>query len=130
MALVTKTIRCAVCGSSDVAFDGKTYHCASCGTDSEVGMPAADLAAVVAIASSYLDKPVPNGMAAVGEVGLSGEIRSVSHMEQRLSEVKRLGFTQCIIPAHHAVDLRARSTLELLPVRNISEALRLLARGQ
>ena len=46
MALVTKTIRCAVCGSSDVAFDGKTYHCASCGTDSEVSMPAADLAAV------------------------------------------------------------------------------------
>ena len=85
---------------------------------------------MVAIASSYLDKPVPNGMAAVGEVGLSGEIRSVSHMEQRLSEVKRLGFTQCIIPAHHAVDLRARSTLELLPVRNISEALRLLAQGK
>ena len=96
----------------------------------ELDEPAADLAAVVAIASSYLDKPVPNGMAAVGEVGLSGEIRSVSHMEQRLSEVKRLGFTQCIIPAHHAVDLRARSTLELLPVRNISEALRLLAQGK
>ena len=92
--------------------------------------PAADLAAVVAIASSYLDKPVPNGMAAVGEVGLSGEIRSVSHMEQRLSEVKRLGFTECIIPAHHAVDLRERSSLELLPVRNISEALRLLAQGK
>ena len=46
MALVTKTIRCAVCGSSDVAFDGKVYHCASCGTDSEVSMPAADLAEV------------------------------------------------------------------------------------
>lgn len=92
--------------------------------------PAADLAAVVAIASSYLDKPVPNSMAAVGEVGLSGEIRSVSHMEQRLSEVKRLGFTECIIPAHHAVDLRERSSLELLPVRNISEALRLLAQGK
>ena len=92
--------------------------------------PAADLAAVVAIASSYLDKPVPNGMAAVGEVGLSGEIRSVSHMEQRLSEVKRLGFTECIIPAHRAVDLRERSSLELLPVRNISEALRLLAQGK
>ena len=46
MALVTKMIRCAVCGSSDVAFDGKIYHCASCGTDSEVSMPAADLAAV------------------------------------------------------------------------------------
>ena len=46
MALVTKMIRCAVCGSSDVAYDGKTYHCATCGTDSEVSMPAADIAAV------------------------------------------------------------------------------------
>lgn len=46
MALVTKTTRCAICGSSDVAYDGKTYHCAACGADSEAGMPAADLAAV------------------------------------------------------------------------------------
>ena len=45
MALVTKMIRCAVCGSSDVSFDGKTYHCATCGTDSDVSMPAADIAA-------------------------------------------------------------------------------------
>ena len=43
MALVTKMTRCAVCGSSDVSFDGKTYHC---GTDSDVSMPAADIAAV------------------------------------------------------------------------------------
>ena len=60
--------------------------------------PAADLSAVVAIASSYLDKPVPSHMAAIGEVGLSGEIRSINHMEQRLSEVQRLGFTQCHRP--------------------------------
>ena len=92
--------------------------------------PAADLAAVVAIASSYLDKPVPNGMAAVGEVGLSGEIRSITHMEQRLSEVKRLGFTQCMVPAHKVKDLKAPVGLELLPVANISRALQLLARGQ
>ena len=46
MALVTKLTRCAVCGSSDVSFDGKTYHCATCGTDSDVSMPAADIAAV------------------------------------------------------------------------------------
>ena len=46
MALVTKMTRCAVCGSSDVSFDGKTYHCATCGTDSDVSMPAADIAAV------------------------------------------------------------------------------------
>ena len=92
--------------------------------------PAADLAAVVAIASSYLDKPVPGTMAAVGEVGLSGEIRSITHMEQRLSEVKRLGFTQCMVPAHKVKDLKAPVGLELLPVANISRALQLLARGQ
>ena len=92
--------------------------------------PAADLAAVVAIASSYLDKPVPSTMTAIGEVGLSGEIRSITHMEQRLSEVKRLGFTQCMIPAHRAKDLKAPAGLELLPVENISRALRLLAQGK
>ena len=86
--------------------------------------PAADLAAVVAIASSYLDKPVPSDMAAVGEVGLSGEIRSISHLEQRLSEVQRLGFSKCIIPANHSRELHTFSRLELLPASNIAEALR------
>ena len=46
MALVTKTIRCAVCGSSSVSYDGKTYNCDACGTHSERPMAAADLAAV------------------------------------------------------------------------------------
>lgn len=92
--------------------------------------PAADLSAVLSLASSYLDKPVPSGMVAVGEVGLSGEVRSVSHLEQRLSEVQRLGFTQCMIPAHRAEDLRPLTGLELLPVQNIADALKLLARGK
>lgn len=92
--------------------------------------PAADLAAVVAIASSYLDKPVSSEMAAVGEVGLSGEIRSISHLEQRLSEVQRLGFTRCIVPAHRARELKAIPHLELLPVQTIAEALQILVRGK
>lgn len=92
--------------------------------------PAADLAAVVAIASSYLDKPVSGEMAAIGEVGLSGEIRSISHLEQRLSEVQRLGFTRCIVPAHRAKELKALAHLELLPVQTIAEALQLLVRGR
>ena len=79
--------------------------------------PAADLAAVVAIASSYLDKPVPSHMAAIGEVGLSGEIRSINHMEQRLSEVQRLGFTQCIVPEHRVKEMKELPHLELLPVQ-------------
>ena len=92
--------------------------------------PAADLAAVVAIASSYLDKPVSSEMAAVGEVGLSGEIRSISHLEQRLSEVQRLGFKRCIVPAHRARELKAIPHLELLPVQTIAEALQILVRGK
>lgn len=91
--------------------------------------PAADLAAVVALASSYLDKAVPNDMAAIGEVGLSGEIRSISHLEQRLSEVQRLGFTKCIIPAHGAKVLKPLPHLELLPIQSIAQALRLLVQG-
>lgn len=92
--------------------------------------PAADLAAVVAIASSYLDKPIANDMAAIGEVGLSGEIRSISHLEQRLSEVQRLGFTRCIVPAHRAKELKNLPHLELLPVQTIAQALQILVRGE
>ena len=92
--------------------------------------PAADLAAILSLASSYLDKPIPAELVAVGEVGLSGEVRSISHLEQRLSEVQRLGFTKCIVPAHRASDIRPLTGLKLLPVKNIADALKLLARGE
>lgn len=92
--------------------------------------PAADLAAVVAIASSYLDKPVPNNMAAIGEVGLSGEVRSISHLGQRLSEIERLGFTRCMIPAKRTREAIHLPHLELLPVENIVQALQLLAQSR
>lgn len=86
--------------------------------------PAADLASVLALASSYLDRPIGSRIAAIGEVGLTGEIRSVSHLVQRLSEVERLGFEKCIIPGQHADHLHKPKNLILIPVRNISEALR------
>ena len=84
--------------------------------------PAADLAAVVALASSYLDQPVRNDLVAIGEVGLTGELRSVNHLEQRLSEVHRLGFRRCLIPSRKVE--KTFPGLELIPVRNIGEALR------
>lgn len=89
--------------------------------------PAADLATLVAIASSYLDKPVPAKLAAIGEVGLSSEVRSVSHAPQRLSEVHRLGFTKCIVPVQQGDMLRAPDGLQLIPVKNIGQVLQLLA---
>lgn len=84
--------------------------------------PAADLAAVVALASSYLDRAVPSDLAAIGEVGLTGELRSVSQLSQRISEVRRLGFKRCVVPAHRG--LEQVPDLHLLPVRNVGEAIR------
>lgn len=86
--------------------------------------PAADLGAVVAIASSYLDRPVPGDMVAIGEVGLTGELRTVTQLSQRVSEARRLGFRRCLIPAHGAESLRVPEGMEVIPARNIGEAIR------
>ena len=86
--------------------------------------PAADLAAVIALASSYLDRPVPADLVAIGEVGLTGELRSVSQLGQRISEVRRLGFSQCLIPSRRNGELTAPPGLRLIPVGNIGEAIR------
>ncbi len=85
--------------------------------------PAADLATVMALGSSFRDKPVPPDLAAVGEVGLTGELRAVNALGQRLSEVRRLGFTKCLIPAWNSGKLTEPEGLQLIRVRNIREAL-------
>ena len=85
--------------------------------------PAADLAAVLAMASSFRDRPVPADLTAIGEVGLTGELRSVSALGQRLSEVRRLGFTKCLIPKRTQGKLVVPEGLELIRVGNIREAL-------
>ncbi|MBS6348933.1 MAG: DNA repair protein RadA [Oscillospiraceae bacterium] len=85
--------------------------------------PAADLAAILAMASSFRDRPVPADLTAIGEVGLTGELRSVSALSQRLSEVRRLGFTKCLIPKRTQGKLAVPEGLELIRVGNIREAL-------
>ena len=77
--------------------------------------PAADLAAVLAIASSFRDRPIGPKVAAVGEVGLAGEVRSVAALNQRLGEIARLGFSQCVIPAHARDELRRPRGCSLSP---------------
>lgn len=88
----------------------------------ELEEPAVDLAMVIALASSFRDKPVPGDLAAVGEVGLTGELRAVSALNQRLSEVHRLGFTKCLVPSR-SVKVSVPNGLQLIKVRNIREAL-------
>ena len=88
-----------------------------------VDEPAADLATMMALASSFRDKTVPSDLAAIGEVGLTGELRAVSSLGQRLSEVRRLGFSKCLIPKRTQGKLVAPEGLELIQVNNIREAL-------
>ena len=85
--------------------------------------PAADLPVVLAVASSYRDAVVADDLVAIGEVGLTGEIRSVSHMNQRLSEVARLGFKKCIVPKGGVEKLDIPAGLTVYRVRNIREAI-------
>ena len=85
--------------------------------------PGADLPVALAVASSYRDSAISDDLAAIGEVGLTGEIRAVSQMSQRLAEVARLGFTKVIIPKYGSDKLEIPAGLTVYRVRNIREAI-------
>ena len=91
--------------------------------------PAADLAVTVALVSSLKDIIVPDDILAFGEVGLTGEIRSVNQAALRVNEASRLGFKKCILPYHNinSILLSSQSDMELIGVRNIREAVSVLA---
>jgi DNA repair protein RadA/Sms len=87
-----------------------------------INEPAADLALALAIASSLQNVPLPDDLAAVGEVGLSGEVRAVSHLARRLNEAAKLGFSRCIVPATHR-KLEVPAGMEAIPARSLADAL-------
>jgi DNA repair protein RadA/Sms len=85
--------------------------------------PAADLAVVMAVASSSLDKPLPQGFICLGEIGLSGEIRPVSQIEIRMKEAKRLGFTRALIPKANSESIIKSRGIEITALSHLSEAI-------
>ena len=85
--------------------------------------PGADLPVILSIASSYTDHPIPDDLVAVGEVGLTGEIRAVSHLSQRLGEIARLGFKKCIIPQKQSEKIEIPEGLTVYRVKNLREAM-------
>ena len=89
----------------------------------KVSEPAVDLGIVAAVASSFLDRPVPEGLVPIGEVGLSGEVRGVSHLETRISEIRKMGFTTCIVPKNSLKQLTNKNDLRLIGVTKLSEVL-------
>lgn len=88
--------------------------------------PAADLAVSMAIASAALDKPISADVALLGEVGLSGEVRSVGQIERRIQEASRLGFQTCLVPRSYGRKPRPVGRAELVPVRSLQEAMQVL----
>ena len=87
--------------------------------------PALDLSVIAAVLSSNVDTPIDSSTAMAGEVGLSGEIRPVSRIEQRIAEAQRLGFSCILIPHHNAQSLSPTSyKIEIVPVRRVAEAVR------
>ncbi|MEJ2041172.1 MAG: DNA repair protein RadA, partial [Desulfosarcinaceae bacterium] len=85
-----------------------------------------DLAALAAIASSYLDKPVPGQTLVLGEVGLAGEVRAIGNMETRLAEARKMGFTRCIAPGGSLKRIKHPEDIELVGVLDVEKALEVL----
>ncbi len=88
-----------------------------------ISEPAADLGLILALASSFTGKSIDSSTVAIGEVGLTGEIRSCSFLEARIAECEKLGFKQCIIPAVNFKKLRKFENIKLYPVSNIQEVI-------
>ena len=88
---------------------------------------AMDLSVIAAILSSNVDAPIESGWCMAGEVGLSGEVRAISRIEQRISEAEKLGFTDIIIPKYNFQGLsHNKYSINIHPVRKVEEALRAL----
>jgi len=85
--------------------------------------PAADLGLALAICSSHRDEALPPKLVALGEVGLSGELRSVSHLERRLMEAERLGFERCLLPESTLHRQRPKTRIELVVAPDLRRAM-------
>jgi DNA repair protein RadA/Sms len=93
----------------------------------KVTEPAVDLALVMAVASSAFDKPVPKGTVFIGEIGLSGELRPVNHMESRIREAMKMGFTQAVIPDANRDTLTEQGAMKIIACEHVKAALKILA---
>jgi DNA repair protein RadA/Sms len=92
-----------------------------------VTVMAMDLSVIAAVLSSNVDTPIDNGWCMAGEVGLSGEVRPVNRIEQRIAEAEKLGFSDMIIPRYNLQGIDSHKFhINLHPVRKVEEALRAL----
>jgi DNA repair protein RadA/Sms len=84
------------------------------------------MAIVAAIASSFLNKAIENNTVVLGEVGLTGEVRAIGQMENRLSECQKMGFNRCLIPESNHRQVTGPDGLALVGVKTVEEAIETL----
>lgn len=89
----------------------------------KIGEPAVDMGIVAAIASSFLDRSIPEDTLVLGEVGLTGEVRGIGQLETRIIEAKKMGFTRCLIPQSNRKRLADIDGIEISGIRNITEGI-------
>ena len=89
----------------------------------KISEPFIDLGVVLAIASSYYNTPIKNLLAICGEVGLTGEIRNVSFVQNRVSEAEKMGFEEILVPYSNLKDIKETKTIKVIGVKNIKQAL-------
>ncbi len=88
----------------------------------KVDEPSVDMGIVSGIASSFLDKPVPEGHVVMGEVGLTGEVRAIAHVEPRMVEIQKMGFTTCLLPESNVSRMSRPDGMTIIGIRTVSEA--------
>jgi DNA repair protein RadA/Sms len=91
-----------------------------------VDEPAVDMGIVAAVASSFLDRPVPEGSIVLGEVGLTGEVRAVGQVETRVAEIRKMGFTRCLIPESNLKRMKPVEGVETIGIRSVIQAVETL----
>ena len=92
----------------------------------KIDEPSIDLAAAMSICSSFKDSAMENDMLVLGEIGLSGEIRTISFVDRRIQEAVKLGFKKIVLPKGNMKNLKKDGILELIPVESVQDAVRLI----
>ncbi len=92
----------------------------------KIDEPAVDLGIVSAVASSFLDKAIPEATLVLGEVGLTGEVRAIGHVEIRVGEAKKMGFTRCLVPESNVKRMSSIKDIEITGIKTVSDAIETL----
>jgi DNA repair protein RadA/Sms len=92
----------------------------------KIDEPAVDLAIAAGIASAFLDRPIPGESVVMGEIGLTGEVRAISHLETRVSEIIKMGFKRCIVPESNFKRMIIPEGITLIGVKTLGETMEYL----